>query len=71
MEVLLGLFALGIFLAPLILSLVNSGKVNALTRRLQQLEFSLLQMRNEFESLRKGTPQQKPAPEVAPESKGR
>ncbi len=69
MEVLLGLFALGIFLAPLILSLVNSGKVNALTRRLQQLEFSLLQMRNEFESLRKGTPQQKPAPEVAPERK--
>ncbi|MBX2991701.1 MAG: DUF2339 domain-containing protein [Bacteroidetes bacterium] len=69
MEILIGLFSILLFLAPLILVIVNASKVSSLTRRLQQVEFTLLQLRNELESLRKGKPQEKPVPDIAPERK--
>lgn len=51
MEFLLGLFGLAIVLIPLALAIFNTTRVNALMRRVQQLELSVLHMRNQLQEI--------------------
>ncbi len=62
MEVFIGLFAVAIYLVPLILALVNKSKVDLLNRRIEELERAFINQNSTFEDLRKRsiTPASKP-----------